>query len=140
MSVHAQPGLFEGQADTQIVEVISATGYGLDAQAALVHETAVEKGFWPIENYDATTMHVSDNCIGNKLALVHSEVTEVLEAVRKEQGEAKVVEEFADIIIRCLDLYAALKNTGQLESSLEDVVQLKMRKNKDRPMKHGNRF
>ena len=50
--------------------------YGLDALAALLHETAKEKGFWePPYSYDK---------IGNKLALVHSEVTEVLEAIRND--------------------------------------------------------
>ena len=61
------------------------TEYGLDALAAVLHETAVEKGFW-----DGEYTH---DKIGNKLALVHSEVTEVLEAVRKSQGSEKVVEQ-----------------------------------------------
>jgi hypothetical protein len=56
-------------------EVSLVTDYGLDALAAILHETAIEKGFWDGEiGYDK---------IGNKLALVHSEVTEVLEAIRK---------------------------------------------------------
>ena len=42
------------------------TEYGLDALAAVLHETAVEKGFW-----DGEYTH---DKIGNKLALVHSEV------------------------------------------------------------------
>ena len=60
------------------------TDYGLDALAAILHETARDKGFWDGEyNHDK---------IGNKLALVHSEVTEVLEAIRKSQeiGRAHV--------------------------------------------------
>ena len=52
--------------------------YGLDALAAMLHETAKEKGFWDGE--------YSHDKIGNKLALVHSEVTEVLEAIRKSKG------------------------------------------------------
>ncbi len=43
---------------------------GLDALAAMLHETAKEKGFWDGE--------YSHDKIGNKLALVHSEVTEVV--------------------------------------------------------------
>ena len=80
------------------------TEYGLDALAAILHETAIEKGFW-----DGEYTH---DKIGNKLALVHSEVTEILEAIRKNQGSEKVVEEMADVIIRLLDLYAAMKNAG----------------------------
>ena len=54
------------------------TEYGLDALSALLHEIAKEKGFWDGEySYDK---------VGNKLALVHSEVTEVLEAIRKNKG------------------------------------------------------
>ena len=43
------------------------TEYGLDALSAMLHEIAKEKGFWDGEyNHDK---------IGNKLALVHSEVS-----------------------------------------------------------------
>jgi NTP pyrophosphatase (non-canonical NTP hydrolase) len=137
--IYGQPSLFEGQ-EGKLVEVAAAPGYGLDAQAALIHETAREKGFWPDENYYFGSMEVTNNAIGNKLALIHSEVTEILEAVRKEQGQDKVVEEMADVLIRLLDLWAALKNTGQVTDSLEESVNQKMIKNAGRPMKHGNLF
>jgi len=123
-----------------------AAELGFDALAALMHETAVTKGFWPEKYYDAGMLRnkpatlVTEEAICTKLALVHSEVTEVLEAIRKEQGEEKVVEEMADVIIRLLDLYAALRNTSQVDSSLDDVVQSKMKKNELRPRLHGNRF
>ena len=108
------------------------TDYGLDALAAILHETAIEKGFWDgKKDYDK---------IGNKLALVHSEVTEILEAIRKDQGSEKVVEEIADTIIRLLDLYAAMRNEEFILHSLDDVLQNKMDKNKLRPSLHGNRF
>lgn len=128
-----------------------AADLGLDAIAALMHETAQEKGFWPLKYYVASNGNtprseftggttVSEEAICTKLALVHSEVTEILEAIRKNQGEYKTVEEMADVIIRLLDLYAALRNTGQLESSLDDVVLAKMKKNSSRPRLHGNNF
>ena len=113
-------------------EVSLVTDYGLDALAAILHETAIEKGFWQGEiNYDK---------IGNKLALVHSEVTEVLEAIRKNKGSEEVVEEIADIIIRTLDVYAAMRNSGDLIHSLDEVLFNKMKKNKVRPVLHGNLF
>ena len=108
------------------------TEYGLDALAAVLHETAVEKGFW-----DGEYTH---DKIGNKLALVHSEVTEVLEAVRKSQGSEKVVEEIADIIIRILDVYAAMRNEEAVLHSLDEILNNKMKKNKQRPKLHGNLF
>lgn len=110
-----------------------AAEVGLDAIAAVMHQTAIDKGFW---NYDEVTSEV----VGMKLALVHSEVTEVLEAIRKNKGEEKVVEEMADVIIRLLDLYAALRDAGQVDSSLDDVLQLKMNTNTQRPTLHGNKF
>lgn len=108
------------------------TDYGLDALSAVLHETAIEKGFWEGE-------HTHDK-IGNKLALVHSEVTEVLEAIRKNQGSEKIVEEIADILIRTLDLYAAMRNQELVVHSLDEVLQNKINKNKERQRLHGNLF
>jgi NTP pyrophosphatase (non-canonical NTP hydrolase) len=108
------------------------TDYGLDALAAVLHETAISKGFWDgPKNHDK---------IGNKLALIHSEVTEVLEAIRKNKGSKEVVEEMADVIIRLLDLYAAMMNGGFIEHSLDEELNNKMAINKDRQRLHGNLF
>ena len=108
------------------------TEYGLDTLAAVLHETAKEKGFWDGE--------YSHDKIGNKLALVHSEVTEVLEAIRKSHGSEKVVEEMADVIIRLLDVYAAMRNEEAVLHSLDEILHNKMEKNKTRPPLHGNLF
>lgn len=108
------------------------TQYGLDGLAAILHETAIEKGFWDGE--------VSHDKIGNKLALVHSEVTEVLEAIRKSKGSEHIVEEMADVIIRLLDVYAAMRNEEQILHSLDEVLESKINKNKERPRLHGNLF
>jgi NTP pyrophosphatase (non-canonical NTP hydrolase) len=108
------------------------TEYGLDALAAILHETAKEKGFWePPYSYDK---------IGSKLALVHSEVTEVLEAIRKNKGSEEIVEEIADVLIRTLDIYAALRNKDEVQHSLDEILEAKINKNKERPKLHGNLF
>jgi NTP pyrophosphatase (non-canonical NTP hydrolase) len=108
------------------------TEYGLDALAAILHETAIEKGFWDSpKNFDV---------LGNKLALVHSEVTEVLEAIRKNKGSEEIVEEMADVLIRTLDIYASMRNAGFVEHSLDECLFKKMEKNKARPKLHGNLF
>jgi len=106
--------------------------FGLDAFAATLHESAIEKGFWEGET--------SFDKLGNKLALVHSEVTEVLEALRKDKGSHEIVEEISDVIIRLLDVYAAMRNAGIVEDSLDDVLDFKVNKNKNRPRLHGNLF
>jgi NTP pyrophosphatase (non-canonical NTP hydrolase) len=101
----------------------------LDGLSSFLHETAVEKGFWNNE--------VDVNFVLSKLALVHSEVSEVLEAVRKSMGEEVVVEEMADIIIRLLDLYAGMVDAGMVETSIDDALAKKIEKNKSRPHMHG---
>ena len=108
------------------------TDYGLDVLSAVLHENAKEKGFW-----DGDYSH---DKIGNKLALVHSEVTEVLEAIRKNKGSEEIVEEIADIIIRILDVYAAMKNEDQILHSLDEILENKINKNKERARLHGNLF
>jgi NTP pyrophosphatase (non-canonical NTP hydrolase) len=72
--------------------------------------------------------------------LVHSEVTEVLESIRKDKGSEEIVEEMADVIIRLLDLYAAMMNEGFVEHSLDEVMDNKINKNKERQRLHGNLF
>lgn len=113
-------------------DVAMVTDGGLDLLAALLHETAREKGFWDGE--------YSNDKIGNKLALVHSEVTEVLEAIRKSKGSEHIVEEMADIIIRLLDVYAAMRNENHILHSLDEILEKKININKDRPRLHGNLF
>lgn len=94
-----------------------------------IHMTAVEKGFWDTE--------VDVDFVLSKLALVHSEVSETLEAIRKEKGERVIVEEMADILIRLLDLYQGMQDTGWVESNFDEVMAEKMRFNTTRPQKHG---
>ena len=108
------------------------TEYGLDALSAVLHETAVEKGFWDGE--------YNNDKVGNKLALVHSEVTEVLEAIRKTKGSEEIVEEMADVLIRLLDLYAAMRNSGDITDSFDEILFKKLEINKSRPKLHGNLF
>jgi len=108
------------------------TEYGLDALSALLHESARQKGFWDGE--------YTNDKIGNKLALVHSEVTEVLEAIRKSKGSEHVVEEIADITIRILDVYAAMRNEEEVLHSLDEILEKKININKERPRLHGNLF
>ena len=107
----------------------------LNDMARDIHETAVEKGFW--DNYYDSP----NEFICTKLALIHSEVTEVLEAIRKNKGNEAIMEEIADVLIRTLDLYAGMNDRYFDENeSLHDVMYEKMYKNSSRPRLHGNQF
>lgn len=97
----------------------------------VIHATAKEKGFWSAD--------VDIDFILAKIALIHSEVSEVLEAVRKEQGTTKILEEFADIVIRLEDLVEGMYEHGWLDSpDYTTAVLSKMLINETRPIKHGN--
>ncbi len=113
-------------------KIKNAQRWAFDKLGEEIHPVNVEKGFWSepvmMDKYAA------------KLALIHSEVTEVLEALRKSQGADAVTEEFADILIRTFDLYSTLVEAGEASPELAGVMLDKMETNKNRPPKHGNRW
>ena len=97
-----------------------------------IHDTAVEKGFWPDK--------VDDIFITKQLMMIVSEAVEVMEAIRKDKGKQEVAEEMADIIIRTLDLYAGLKNNGYVDADLQSTINKKTSFNKTRPERNGVKF
>ena len=106
----------------------------LDNLAVELHKNAVIKGFWP-EQED-----VDDIFITKQLMMIVSEAVEVMEAIRKDKGEEEITKEFADIIIRTLDLYAGVVEAGYTRLSLDQALREKVEFNKTRPEKHGVRF
>lgn len=106
----------------------------LDDMAYDIHHTAEVKGFW-----DVADGIINFYVISTKLALIHSEVTELLECFRKGKTPVEMEGEFADIIIRVLDLYAATADTYNM-NSINEAVKNKMEENTDRPYLHGHKF
>lgn len=83
---------------------------GLRAAQRLAHETARNAGWYR----DPITGNTIERNFGEVIALMHSELSEALEAHRKDLMDDKLPErpgievEFADCIIRILDTAAAL--------------------------------
>lgn len=93
-----------------------------------VHKTAVEKGWWEKERNE-----------GELIALEHSELSEGLEALRKNKRSNKIPgflgieEELADCIIRIMD-HAVSRNYR-----LSEALIAKIEFNKSRSYKHGGK-
>ena len=104
--------------------------HGVNELAELIFHDNARKGFWDEERN-----------IGELIALIHSEVSELLEAYRDDNPKSKKIhgysqaeEEIADIIIRCLDL------CGKERFNIEEAIFAKLAYNRGRPMKHGRKF
>jgi hypothetical protein len=111
------------------------------ALAERIHTNAVNHGFWPPEGRN----------FGEMLALMHSELSEALEAHRSDEpawhsvpqsyGPDKpegVMVELADVIIRCLDtMYdIAIKHDIDIDAVVLDKIVF----NESRPHKHGRSY
>ena len=109
----------------------------LDEVSKEIHRNATEKGFW--DYMYENTEPKADKFIfyAKQLAMIHSEATEVLEALRKDKGQDQVVEELADILIRVFDLYEGLRFSGDVRDSLHEALERKMAINKERQRMHG---
>ena len=103
-----------------------------DDLAEEIHKNAVDKGFW-----DRT---VDPIFIAKQMMMIVSEVSEAMEALRKDMDPDQISDEFADIITRTLDLYAGIAEAGYVKKSLDYAIKEKMERNSHRPKKHGVRF
>ena len=70
--------------------------------------------------------------VGDKIALIHSELSEALEAYRDDDKYEFGVE-IADTFIRLFHL------CGDLDIDIEKFIEEKMEKNRTRPPKHGRK-
>jgi NTP pyrophosphatase (non-canonical NTP hydrolase) len=127
-----------------------------------IHENAVNKGFYDDESgwlARCATTALKHAFFAQKIALIHSELSEAIEADRNnhlsdikefdkyelendiefkecfdDNIKNTVEDEIADVIIRVLDL------CGHLSINIEKHIELKMRYNELREHKHGKEY
>ena len=102
----------------------------LNDMAYEIHQNAIDKGFWWEERN-----------IGELIALMHSELSEALEATRHGNPVDEHCPEFrsfdielADCIIRILDV------CGNRGMDIDGAITAKMEFNKTRPVLHDKKF
>ena len=96
---------------------------GINEYIKECHAIAKEKGWWDSQRND-----------GELIALMHSELSELLEAMRTQGNKEAIAEELADCCIRIFDY------CGARDINLEEALLKKIEYNKTRPYRHGKKF
>ena len=96
-----------------------------------VHENAVNKGFWPEEGRND----------GEIIALIHSELSETLEAIRAGNPPDDKLPQFSGAEVELADAVIRIMDYGIGRGwRVAEAIEAKMAFNKTRAFKHGKAF
>jgi hypothetical protein len=103
---------------------------GLDWAGQEIHKTAHEKGWYENPRNDF-----------EMLALVHSEVSEIVEALRNNNPPDDKCPQFSSAEVECADVIIRLLDQGQKNNwDIPRAILAKMQYNKTRSYKHGGKL
>jgi len=109
--------------------------------ATVVYRWAVDKGFWESEDRELGTKRND----GEMIALMHSELSELLEAIRGANHGAYLADEhcpeFSNVEIECADLIIRMLDfCGGRQLRIGEALMAKINYNYSRMHKHGKAF
>lgn len=98
-------------------------------QADEIHKTACEKGWWDHERND-----------GEIIALIHSELSEVLEALRNGNPPDAHLPQFSGVEVELADAIIRIMDFGATRGyRVAEALKAKVAYNRTRPHKHGSK-
>lgn len=113
----------------------------LNKLAEMVHDLAVQKGWWDLK---VVKGEIIDRSMGDQIANFHAEISEAWEEYRNGRAPDAIYMvngkpegfpiELADLIIRVLDTCAAYG------INIEYAIRIKHKYNKTRPVRHGGKL